>query len=407
MNLSNLVRELPASEYHYPLPPERIAEHPLPERDASRLLISDGKDHRQDVFRSIPEHLPPRSLLIFNDTRVVHARLHFLKASGARIEVFLLEPVAPVIEIQQAFQQKSGVRWKVLVGNSRRWNEGSLELSFQYEDKDCLLSVAREEVLDGFSIVSFSWSPPDLDFAGVLQACGKVPLPPYIHREAEPEDDTRYQCVYAHHDGSVAAPTAGLHFTPGVLQELAEAGHISDRITLHVGAGTFRPVGSETIGGHTMHTEQILVGKETIRRLADFQGQVIAVGTTSVRTLESLYWLGVQAARDHILPSAVEQWEPYDNTLQETGLSDSLSALLLQMENAGVETLRARTQLIIVPGYRFRIINGMITNFHQPGSTLLMLVAAYLGDGWKQAYQYALDHDFRFLSYGDSCLFLR
>lgn len=400
------IRDIPTGDYLYELPPERIAAYPLGNRDASRLLISDGENTQEAKFTDLPQHIPQNSLLVFNDTRVLYARLIFRKPTGAEIEVFLLEPQSPVQDIQLAFQQSSGIVWKCLVGNARRWKSGTLSMAFNIGGNDGELFAERISSSQGHSMVRFTWLPAGLAFAEVLEASGRVPLPPYIHREAEPDDKVRYQTVYARNEGSVAAPTAGLHFTDRVMHELREKGHSLDWLTLHVGAGTFKPVSSERIGGHEMHREQVLVRKEFIENLIAHQGKVIAVGTTSVRTLESLYWMGVRILEGHKDIDRLDQWEPYDLPGHREK-AEALGALSGYLEKQKLQTLRASTEMIIVPGYDFRIADGMLTNFHQPGSTLLMLVAAYLGEGWRDAYDYALGHGFRFLSYGDSCLFIR
>lgn len=398
-------KDIPASGYHYTLPADRIAAYPLAQREHSRLLISRGGDISEDVFAAIPHHLPPNSLVVFNDTRVVQARLIFRKASGAHIEIFLLEPLTPGQDIQLAFEQRENTDWKCLVGQSRRWKAGPLEMPFEWEGQSGTLFAERLSREQDHSRVSFRWTPAGLSFAEVLEACGKVPLPPYIPREAEAEDKLRYQTVYARNEGSVAAPTAGLHFTPALLEDLEAKGHQRGRLTLHVGAGTFRPVSSPTIGAHEMHQEQIRVRPEFLRQVLAHKGPVTAVGTTSVRSLETLYWLGIRIMQGKTDLSRIRQWEAYEGENQATR-EEALGALLDFLETKNIPLLQTSTQLIIVPSYRFRMTDAIITNFHQPGSTLLMLVAAFAGESWRQTYDYALRKGFRFLSYGDACLFL-
>ncbi len=401
------LKKIDIETYDYPLPDERIAKFPLAERDASRLLVYRDEKITTDRFRNLADHVPAGSLLVMNNTRVVRARLFFKKATGALIEVFCLEPVEPTVEIQQAFQVCGEAVWKCLVGNARRWKEDPLEVTFDHEGSTVTLRAEKRERTGDAWLLKFSWQPATLTFAEVLESYGRVPLPPYLHREDVESDKQRYQTVYAHYDGSVAAPTAGLHFTPRVFDSL-EQKHISrDFVTLHVGAGTFKPVGREGISHHTMHTEQVLVSAGLIERLIQNTGHIIAVGTTSVRTLESLYWYGVKLGHDPQAAFHTLQFDPYrDNNNALPSAEEALRNILAHMQRHRLEYLPGSTQLMIVPGYQYRIINGMVTNFHQPRSTLLLLIAAWLGDRWKEIYDYALAHDFRFLSYGDSCLFL-
>ena len=397
-------------DYSYDLPPERIAQHPLPERDASRLLCWIDGDIKEDRFRNIAGYLPPGSLMVFNDTRVIRARLLFQKTSGTQVEVFCLEPLEPTREVNQAFQQKEPVTWKCLIGNARRWKSGMLEKQVDISGHKITLHAGRMQDLgDGTFAVAFSWQPSGISFGEVLEGAGRIPLPPYITREDIPADLLRYQTIYARQKGSVAAPTAGLHFTPTVMDTLSIRNILQEQVTLHIGLGTFRPVTSTDLSQHLMHQEQIVVQARTIRQLLQhLHKPVIAVGTTSVRTLESLYWLGLkQLTMPELNHAEIGQWDPYtlpDN--QPVSASTALEALLRMMERSGLTQLTAITKLMIVPGYRFRIIHGMITNFHQPRSTLLLLIAAYLGNSWQDIYRYALGNGFRFLSYGDSCLFL-
>ena len=456
-------------DYDYPLPDDRIAKFPLSERDASKLLVYDGGRISETHFRSLPELLPEGSLMVFNNTRVIQARLHFRKKTaqppsgedpraeeivnsksssskclGALIEVFLLEPAQPA-EYQENFAAKGHCSWYCLVGNLKKWKEGKLERDFEIQNSKFKLTAERIGTHGTSQEIRFEWQKPPLppsggelgdgqksplkeaegvSFAEVIDAIGELPIPPYLNRKTEESDKTTYQTVYSKIKGSVAAPTAGLHFTERVLKDIERRGIEREEVTLHVGAGTFRPVKSEDIGGHDMHTEHIAVHRHTIERLLAHGGEAIAVGTTSVRTLESLYYMGVMAdpsksplkgetsCADSSLPLRegwggsglhVPQWMPYeyDNSLSTV---EALTALLHYMDERGEQVLHASTQIIIAPGYKYHIVRRMITNFHQPQSTLLLLVSAFIGDAWHDVYDYALSHDFRFLSYGDSSL---
>jgi len=349
--------------------------------------------------------LPEKSLLIFNETKVIRARLQFKKETGSTIEVFCLEPE---LDYQVAFASTKPVLWKCLVGNSKRWKDGPLTMSLQIEGKEVTLSASRIEKNDEYSLVEFSWMPSDCSFADVLNAAGNIPLPPYLHREAESSDNERYQTVFAHYEGSVAAPTAGLHFTKPLIKQLEADGFDIDEVTLHVGAGTFRPVASERIGQHNMHSETIVVRRSLVENLIrGLKKTVIPVGTTSTRTLESLYWFGLMLEEDgmEIKNLHLPQWYPYQNH-RDISTEKALNNILSYLDFNKSDALQASTQLMIAPSYKMRVINGLITNFHQPKSTLLLLVSALIGERWKECYRYALDHAFRFLSYGDSCLFL-
>ena len=456
-------------DYDYALPEDRIAKFPLPERDASKLLIYDKGQISETKFRSLPSLLPEGSLMVFNNTRVIQARLHFRKktpsnspvkgedsgeeslpiegvgrGSGALIEVFLLEPACPV-EYQENFASKGSCTWYCLVGNSKKWKEGKLTRTLTIDHSTLTITAERVGTHGTSQEIRFEWWTDDADskqqtrdngqcsmfngqcsmtFAEVLDAIGELPIPPYLNRKTEESDKTTYQTVYSKIKGSVAAPTAGLHFTQRVLQDIDARGIEREEVTLHVGAGTFRPVKSEDIGGHDMHTEHLAVHRRTIERLLAHNGEAIAVGTTSVRTLESLYYMGVLAnpapspnpspeeeGDTESLPPRgevggglhVPQWMPYeyDNRLSTM---EALTALLRYMDERGEEVLHASTQIIIAPGYKYHIVRRMITNFHQPQSTLLLLVSAFIGDAWHDVYDYALGHDFRFLSYGDSSM---
>ncbi len=398
-------------EFDYDLPPGRIAQYPLEVRDRSKLLIAGDGNIREDRFRNLPAYLPDRSLLVYNKTRVIQARLQFRKESGALVEVFCLEPVEPTREIQQAFEQTSGVVWKCLVGNSRKWKEGALRHTFTLEGREVeLVAVRRHRSVDN-SLVEFRWDPPSLSFSGILQAAGLMPLPPYMKRESEESDKNRYQTIYARTEGSVAAPTAGLHFTPDVFADLKEKQVRIEEVTLHVGAGTFKPVSSRNVADHAMHTEEIHISRSTVESLlSSMGGPITAVGTTTLRTLESLYWHGVKAVVDHRREARIDilQWDPY-RPEYNIGIPPgvALERILEIMKEKNMESLSGQTRLMIVPGYRVQVPEILVTNFHMPQSTLLLLVSAFIGEAWKRAYQYALDHDFRFLSYGDACLFFR
>lgn len=399
------IRNISIDEYDYPLPEERIAKYPLAERDASKLLVLKDGELQASQFRHIGDFLPPRALLVFNETKVIRARLRFQKDTGSHIEVFCLEPDD---DYQIAFSSHSPVRWKCLVGNSKRWREGVLTMHLNINSQDIVLTANRVTKNDQWSEIEFSWTPAELPFATILEAAGEIPLPPYLNREAEPEDRDRYQTVFARYDGSVAAPTAGLHFTKPLLEQLRHQGFELDEVTLHVGAGTFRPVATPTIGEHAMHSETIVVRKSLIENLIQhFGSPIIPVGTTSTRTLESLYWIGVMLSEQgmDLRPLHVEQWYPYEDH-QTMTTREALEKITTYLDLHQLTHLEASTALMIAPGYQMRVITGLITNFHQPKSTLLLLVSALIGKRWKDAYQFALDNGFRFLSYGDSCLFL-
>ncbi len=395
--------------YNYPLPQERIAQYPLEKRDESKLLVYKN-DPQTAHFKSVADFLPEKSLLVFNNTKVVQARLNFQKESGAAIEIFCLEPHEPTREIQEAFLLKETSVWKCLVGNRKKWKSGILKMDFEFNGKKAQLTAERLSNVDESSFIRFRWTPDQLTFSEVLEESGKVPLPPYMHRKAEEGDRERYQTIYAQHDGSVAAPTAGLHFTDTVFETLRKKSIDSDYVTLHVGAGTFKPVSSEKVSEHQMHTEQILVNRSLIEKLINkTEESLIAVGTTSIRTLESLFWLG---AKMYYFPNqenyTLSQWEAYDLAKKpRLSRKEALNKILDYLDKKQENIFHSETQILIGPGYEFQIIDGMITNFHQPKSTLLLLISAYLGDAWKSIYDYALEKDYRFLSYGDSCLFLR
>ena len=404
-----MVSKLFIRDFTYHLPPERIAAYPLGSRDTSKLLVCRGDTLVESVFSQIDEHLVPGSMLVLNNTRVVQARLLFQKETGAVIELFCLEPVSPSSDVHQVLGMPSSSEWLCLIGNARRWKSGALNLSLGEGNSLTATKLGRQG--DAF-LIRFSWEPPAWSFGQVLELAGQTPLPPYINRSAEPEDKLRYQTVFAREDGSVAAPTAGLHFTPGVFAKLEKKDIIPSYLTLHVGAGTFKPVTAETVDKHEMHREQFSVERSLLVKLAKHNGPLACVGTTSMRTLESLYWIGVRLAAD-TYPSdrklyvTLEQWAPYKWTGPVLSKKEAIIAIINYLDAAGSDTLYGETSLMIMPGYSFKMVDVLVTNFHQPGSTLLLLVAAFAGPQWKRAYEYALNNNFRFLSYGDSCLFFR
>ena len=393
------------ADYDYPLPDDRIAKFPLAQRDQSKLLIYRHGQVGESLFHNVGDYLPNNTLLVFNDTRVIHARLFFRKPTGSTIEVFCLEPHN--MPVAQAFEQRECCTWLCFIGNNKKWKEGPLERSAEIDGQTVTLTATRHEAVGNAWVVELHWTG-GLSLAEIIDTMGVIPLPPYLNREAEKEDNERYQTVYAHQEGSVAAPTAGLHFTPELLDSLRARGVETDFITLHVGAGTFKPVSTETIGEHEMHVEQIEIARDNIQRVLDHIGRpVIPVGTTTVRTLESVYWFGVRLQDDPTLDAMhVEQWGPYTLEDRHIDTATAYRNVLQWLDRHGVDTLHGDTRLMIAPGYRYHVINGLITNFHQPKSTLLLLVSALVGDAWRDCYRYALDHGFRFLSYGDSCLFL-
>jgi len=400
-------RHIAIGDYCYDLPDDRIAKFPLAERSASKLLVWRGGKIAQSRFRDIGDELPAGELLVFNNTKVIRARIIMHKPSGARIEVFCLEPRVPA-DYERAFAVKGACEWSCIVGNAKKWKEGCVGIDFESEGRDEHLRawLAGEEGRE--RTVRFEWTAP-LTFGQLLEHLGRIPIPPYLNRESEEIDNTRYQTVYSKFEGSVAAPTAGLHFTPELIAEMTARGFGFEEVTLHVGAGTFLPVKEEDAARHPMHTEHFEVRRDTVARLLAKRGHVTAVGTTSVRTLESLTALAwrIHATGNPDAGRVIGQWELYDIPQEYTG-RDALAELLAYMEKQGLDRLKAATQIMIAPlGYEFRIADRIVTNFHQPSSTLLLLVAAYVGDDWRRIYDYALAHDFRFLSYGDSSLLMR
>jgi len=405
------LRNICIEDFNYPLPVEQIAQFPLEVRDKSRLLVLKDSIISEDIFSNIASHLPDNSLMILNETRVVHARLLFRKPSGSQIEIFCLEPIKPTNDIQLAFQQQHSCTWKCLVGNARRWKTGPLELNSEIEGIPVQLTASLSERDETVFHIHFEWTPSHLTFALILEHFGKIPLPPYISREVSESDNTRYQTVFARNDGSVAAPTAGLHFTPDVLSALAKKNIKTCSVTLHVGAGTFKPVSSETIGDHHMHFEQVIVPLKLLKEILSYKEKHITlVGTTTVRTLESVYWQGVKwlKHRPESPVMRIEQWDPYLRLSEKkVSMEEALQCVIDTLESFGLSELHGETSLMIAPGYTYQIPDAIITNFHQPKSTLLLLVAAFIGEQWKEVYAYALLNNFRFLSYGDSCLFFK
>lgn len=401
-----MIPEIKISDYHYDLPDERIAKYPLPERDSSKLLRYRDGIVDEFVFRDIPALLPEGSLMIFNDTKVVPARLHFQRESGAHIEIFCLEPVDPA-EYNIAFASCSRCVWKCVIGNSKRWKGDSLRLYNPAGDPSVATLNLRAKLIDKdgrTGDVEFEWDG-GLPFSNVLEICGTIPIPPYLNRESEEIDAERYQTTYARIRGSVAAPTAGLHFTPEVLSGIKEVGIALGNVCLHVGAGTFLPVKSSEISGHPMHREPFSVSLELLKRIRDNKGSLIAVGTTSVRTLESLYYVGVSCIEKGA-PEEVGQWVPYEREYPYSA-KEAIDAIVNYLETNGLEELKIGTRIIIVPGFRFRLVDVLVTNFHQSESTLILLVSAFVNGDWRRIYDYAIAHDFRFLSYGDSSLLFR
>lgn len=400
----NSPKNIEIAEFDYPLPDERIAKFPLEHRDQSKLLHYHNGTLEATTFRHLPELLKADTLLVFNNTKVIHARLFFQKSTGSVIEVFCMEPFQ--MPIAQAFEQREHCTWICFIGNNKKWKEGSLQRTVDIEGSSVTLTVERREAVGNAWVVDFQWTG-GVSLASLFETAGVIPIPPYLHREAEQSDNERYQTVYAELQGSVAAPTAGLHFTPEVFAQLQSKGIHTDFITLHVGAGTFKPVNTPTIGEHEMHIEKIEIGRHNIECILNHIGHpIIPVGTTSVRTIESVYWFGVKLAIEpHLDAMHVLQWDPYELSERALPADEAYRNVVQWMDRNGIERLYGDTQLMIAPGYTYRVISGLVTNFHQPKSTLLLLVSALVGDVWKECYRYALDHEFRFLSYGDSCFF--
>ena len=406
------------ADFNYPLPDERIAKYPLPERDHSKLLIYRDGAVSEDHFYNVGEYINPSALLIYNNTRVIQARLEFYKTTGARIEVFCLEPLTPH-DYQLSLSSTTGCTWKCMVGNAKKWHDEPVTLTINHSPSAITLRAYKEAQMGNTFAVRFEWDGDDISFAEILDAAGELPIPPYLNRKTEASDLKTYQTVYSRIKGSVAAPTAGLHFTESVLADLHRRGIETDELTLHVGAGTFLPVKTADANEHTMHTEIIAVPRETIAHILAKLGSIVAVGTTSMRTLESLYFIGCQLRNAemseyrNIDSIHVDQFEPYENDSQHSALSSRLStaealqSILDYLDATHQQTLHAETQIMIKPGYTFHVVDQLITNFHQPQSTLLLLVSAFVGGDWHTIYDYALSHDFRFLSYGDSSILTR
>lgn len=398
-------KDIAIEYFNYPLPDERIAKFPIEKRDESKLLTCIGGEIGERVFKEIPDILPADTLLIFNNTKVIHARLFFSKETGALIEIFCLEPHR--MAISTAFEQRSHCSWLCFVGNNKKWKNGVISRELDINGQAITLTATRREAYTNAWVVDFDWTG-GFSFAEIIEQAGVIPLPPYLHRDAVASDNERYQTIYAQWQGSVAAPTAGLHFTQEVFNNLNTKGITTEFITLHVGAGTFKPVSSDTIGEHIMHVEKIVISRKNLESIASQCDKfIIPVGTTTVRTLESVYWFGVKL---HLNPDLetmhLGQWESYELEEQRIDKRQAFKNVLDFMKKHNLEVLEGDTQMIIAPGYKFHVINGITTNFHQPQSTLLLLVSAIVGNRWKDCYRYALDHGFRFLSYGDSCLFI-
>lgn len=401
-------KDIQIKDYSYDLPDERIAKFPLKQRDESKLLVYNRGEITDDVFKNLTRYIPENSLMIYNNTRVIQARLHFHKETGALIEVFLLEPYSPC-DYEQIFQQRGQCSWVCMIGNLKKWKEGKLSRVIEVGGKDVRLTVERGDEIQTGHICTFEWDA-EVSFADILEAVGELPIPPYLNRKTEESDKSTYQTVYSKIKGSVAAPTAGLHFTDRVLQDIDAHNITREEVTLHVGAGTFRPVKAERIEGHEMHREFISVKRSTIESLLQHQCKAVAVGTTTVRTLESLYYIGckllcnIDLTEDELV---VGQWEPYESDKPEVETEEALSAVLRWMDKNDRTCIQSSTKIIIVPGYNYHIVSRLITNFHQPQSTLLLLVSAFIGDDWRNVYDYALNNDFRFLSYGDSSILIK
>ena len=396
------VKNIRIEDFDYPLPDNRVAKYPLKHRDTSKLLVYQDGNISENVYRNLPDILPNDSLLLFNQTRVVQARLKFPKNETTTIEIFCLEP--DDMDIQAAMQTRSPLRYKCLVGGARKWKQQFLYLNLHGDIELRAEKIARDQ--ETF-IIEFTWNT-DAHFADILDQAGKTPLPPYLNRDAEETDKETYQTVFARNNGSVAAPTAGLHFTENLLQRLDDSGVLRQFVTLHVGAGTFKPVSSEKVADHNMHYEEFFISKELVSSLLNnLHTSIIPVGTTSLRALESIYWLGVKIINDrHTDEYTIKQWDPYEDAIHPSP-QEALQAVLDLMKKENRELFAAKTQLMIAPGYKHRICSGLLTNFHQPKSTLLLLVASFVGQRWRDIYTFALEHNFRFLSYGDGCLILK
>jgi S-adenosylmethionine:tRNA ribosyltransferase-isomerase len=402
------MQDIDLSEYNYELADEKIAQYPVKERDSSKLLVYRQGKISQDIFGNIDRNIPENSLLIFNNTRVIRARILFLKETGATIEVLCLEPLLPP-EYELSFSSRKPVEWKCIIGNLKKWKNGIIIKSFIFNDKQYSLTAEKLKPEGDVWRIRFSWNCQEICFGEVVEATGHIPLPPYITRIDEAEDTVRYQTIYSSIKGSVAAPTAGLHFTERVFEKLKFKGIKTAEVTLHVGAGTFQPVKTRKISDHEMHSEHFFVTAKIIDLILENQGKIISVGTTSVRTLESLYWIGVILLKRQLSVNKIltlGQWEAYD-LVNNVSVKDSMQALLKHLTDNRLPYIHASTSLMITPGYDFKMTNGIITNFHQPKSSLLLLISSWIGNDWKKVYKFALDNDFRFLSYGDSSLLIK
>jgi S-adenosylmethionine:tRNA ribosyltransferase-isomerase len=403
--MAEMKQYIAISGYDYQLPDERIAKYPHENRDLSKLLVYKNGNLEKDVFSNLAQYIPSGSLMVFNDTRVIQARLQFRKDTGAEIEIFCLEPFEPA-DYYQAFQRKENCKWKCLVGNLKKWKEGKVELVMNFEGTEIKLQATTEAEKGDWQLIRFTWQPENMSFVEILEIAGKTPIPPYLKRPSEEIDRSRYQTIYSMQNGSVAAPTAGLHFTPSVIEKLENDNIDYCNLTLHVGAGTFKPVKEDNVLLHSMHMEHFFIKKELIIKLLRHKRNITAVGTTSLRALESIFQIGCKLINNFENPFFVEQWEAYEKKNNFT-VEQSMFALLKHFEKSGKSEIEAQTQIMIVPGYKFKIVQRLITNFHQPKSTLLLLVAAFVGEqNWKSIYEYALENDFRFLSYGDSSLLI-
>jgi S-adenosylmethionine:tRNA ribosyltransferase-isomerase len=398
--------QISLKEFTYPLPQEKIAQFPLKERDNSKLLVYKNGDISMRVFKQLPEYINPGTLLVYNDTKVIHARLKFQKATGSPIEIFCLQPFEP-FDYQESFVKSKEVKWKCLVGNAKKWKDEILKLELESNGNSFSLFAEKTDRDKEAFIIRFFWEPAHKSFSEIIELAGEIPIPPYLNRDAAPGDSLQYQTVYSRLEGSVAAPTAGFHFTEKVLRDLNKKKIQQTALTLHVGAGTFTPVKSENAVDHQMHIETFRINEASLLQILEHCGQITAVGTTSCRTLESLYWLGVKSMNENFSESDfhISQWEAYELP-QDIPVEKAFGSLIGLMKNRKINEITGSTGIMITPGYTFRIIHALVTNFHQPSSTLLMLIAAFIGDDWKKVYEYALNNDFRFLSYGDSSLLM-
>lgn len=401
------IPKIPIADFNYDLPEEKIAFFPKENRDESKLLVYNNKSIHDSTFKNLSSFLTNEDVLVFNNSKVIHARIIVYNTTGARIEIFCLEPIRPTSIISQSFEQKKEVTWKCFIGNAKKW-KAPISFNVKIGNKAITINSNKQTYDESSFLVTFTWNE-DISFSEWLDAYGKMPLPPYIKREADQSDENRYQTIYAKHEGSVAAPTAGLHFTQGVFESLSEKKIETFWVTLHVGAGTFKPVSTIYVNDHYMHQEQIIVSKEMIQKLIEYnEKRIISVGTTVVRTLESIFIMGAKLFLKLENPFSVKQWEVYDqeNKIDQVSKLDALQSILDYLNLNGLENLIGETALMIIPGYHHKIAKGIITNFHQPQSTLLLLISSYLGDHWKSIYQHALENEYRFLSYGDSNLYL-